>query len=193
MRGGLAQTLAIVAAVALLLVAFFGLIPTHWISLLNYAGMASFVALGLVVLTGVGGMTSFGQAAFVGMSAYSSAVLTLYYGVSPWVALPIALIITMFGALIVGIISVNLSGHFLPLSTLAWGIAFFYLLGNVVWLGAYEGLRGIPPLQVAGHPLIEARHYFAVVWLGLVIVLFATRNLLRGRLGRAIRALGVGR
>ena len=47
--------------------------PDYWVTLFNYIGISSLVALGLVLLTGVGGMTSFGQAAFVGFGAYTTA------------------------------------------------------------------------------------------------------------------------
>ena len=61
--------------------------PEFWITLGNYIGLYSIVAIGLVLLTGVGGMTSFGQAAFVGLGAYSTAYLTTQFGLSPWVGL----------------------------------------------------------------------------------------------------------
>ena len=50
--------------------------PPFWVTLLNYIGLYSIVALGLVLLTGVAGQTSFGQAAFVGIGAYATAILT---------------------------------------------------------------------------------------------------------------------
>ena len=53
------------------------------VSLLNDIGIAALVALGLVLLTGIGGATSFGQAAFVGIAAYASAWLTTAHGSSP--------------------------------------------------------------------------------------------------------------
>ena len=62
-------------------------VPEYWVTLLNYIGLYSIVAIGLVLLTGIGGMTSFGQAAFVGIGAYATAFLTTQYGVSPWLAL----------------------------------------------------------------------------------------------------------
>jgi branched-chain amino acid transport system permease protein len=124
-------------------------LPLYWVTLFNYVGIASLVALGLVLLTGVGGMTSFGQAAFVGIGAYTTALLTVNFGVSPWLSLAGSLLATMACALCLGAITVRLSGHFLPLGTLAWGIAIFYLFGNLSILGAHDGLRGIPPLQVA--------------------------------------------
>ena len=56
------------------------------VSLLNDIGIAALVVLGLVLLTGIGGATSFGQAAFVGIAAYASAWLTTAQGASPWLA-----------------------------------------------------------------------------------------------------------
>src|SRR5262249_42675972 len=59
-------------------------IPPFWMVLLDDIGLAALVALGLVLLTGVGGLTSFGQAAFCGFGAYTTAVLTTSFGPSPW-------------------------------------------------------------------------------------------------------------
>ncbi|MFX7849618.1 metal-dependent hydrolase, partial [Acinetobacter baumannii] len=78
------RLLPAVIAAAIFALPFSGLISAHWVALFNDIGIASLVALGLVVLTGVGGMTSFGQAAFMGFGAYGSAVLTIHWGWSPW-------------------------------------------------------------------------------------------------------------
>jgi branched-chain amino acid transport system permease protein len=179
----------LVCALAILIVPFTGLLPDYWITLFNYIGISSLVAIGLVLLTGVGGMTSFGQAAFVGFGAYTSAVLTTQFGISPWLTLPASLVVTMAVAGLIGAITVRLSGHYLPLGTIAWGIAFFYLFGNIGWLGAHDGLAGIPPLRIGTHALIDPRDYFVVVWIAVVLAVIATQNLLGGRVGRAIRAL----
>ncbi len=58
--------------------------PPFWVTLLNYIGLYSIVALGLVLLTGVAGQTSFGQAAFVGIGAYVTAYLSTRYAALPW-------------------------------------------------------------------------------------------------------------
>jgi branched-chain amino acid transport system permease protein len=178
-----------ICALAILIAPFTGLMPDYWITLFNYIGISSLVAIGLVLLTGVGGMTSFGQAAFVGFGAYTTAVLTTRFGISPWLTLPASLLVTMAVAGLIGAITVRLSGHYLPLGTIAWGIAFFYLFGNIDWLGAHDGLAGIPPLRLGTHPLIDPRDYFVVVWIAVVLAVIATQNLLGGRIGRAIRAL----
>jgi branched-chain amino acid transport system permease protein len=179
----------VICALAILILPFTGLMPDYWITLFNYIGISSLVAIGLVLLTGVGGMTSFGQAAFVGFGAYTTGALTVHAGVSPWLALPVALLVTMIAAGLIGAVTVRLSGHYLPLGTIAWGIAFFYLFGNLNWLGGHDGLPGIPPLRIGSHALINPRDYFVVVWLAVVLSVIATQNLLGGRVGRAIRAL----
>src|SRR5947207_7220374 len=84
------RRVAFLVFVAALLAAPFAA-PPFWVTLLNYIGLYSIVTLGLVLLTGVAGQTSFGQAAFVGIGAYVTAVLSMQFGVSPWVNLAIAL------------------------------------------------------------------------------------------------------
>ena len=167
-------------------------ISDYWIVLLDHIGLYSLVAMGLVLLTGVGGMTSFGQAAFVGFGAYATAVLSTVYGISPWLTLPLALALTGLAALAIGSITVRLSGHYLPLGTMAWGLAFYFLFGNLEFLGAHDGISGIPPLRLGGHDLFDGRSFFSVVWLVVLAALVLTTNLLDTRIGRAIRALRAG-
>ncbi|HMN65831.1 MAG TPA: branched-chain amino acid ABC transporter ATP-binding protein/permease [Burkholderiaceae bacterium] len=184
-----ANLIAALLALVVLALPFSGVIPAYWVTLFNYIGIASLVAIGLVLLTGVGGMTSFGQAAFVGLAAYTTAVLTVQFGVSPWLSLPVSLAVTALGALLVGAVTVRLSGHFLPLGTLAWGVALFYLFGNLSWLGAHDGMSGIPPLRIGGHALTDGRQFFVLVWLAVVLAVVVAQNLLGARAGRALRAL----
>ena len=166
--------------------------PEVWITQLNYIGLASLVSLGLVLLTGVGGLTSFGQAAFVGIGAYATAVYTTRYGGSPWVGLLIGLALTGALALFIGAITLRLSGHYLPLGTIAWGIALYFLFGNIEWLGKYDGISGIEPLDFLGISLASGRRMFYMIWGLLLLAILATSNLLDSRPGRAIRALKSG-
>ena len=75
-------------------------VPEFWITQANYIGLYTLVVFGLVLLTGVAGLTSFGQAAFVGLGAYSAAYLTLTYGVSPWLTVWIGLAFTAVASLV---------------------------------------------------------------------------------------------
>jgi len=176
------------AAVLLLMIAPL-VLPEFYVTLLNYTGLASIVALGLVLLTGVAGQMSFGQAAFVGIGAYTTAVLTTRYDMSPWLSLPAAIALTAVIALFLGFITLRLSGHYLPLGTIAWGIAIYFLLGNLEWLGKYSGIAEIPPLTVLGVRFGDGRTFYYLIWAVTLLALLAARNLLDSRSGRAIRAL----
>ncbi|WP_376842001.1 branched-chain amino acid ABC transporter ATP-binding protein/permease [Bordetella pertussis] len=166
--------------------------PEFWITQLNYIGLAAMVALGLVLLTGVGGLTSFGQAAFVGLGAYTTALLTTQYDISPWLALPVGLLVTAVVAFLLGLITLRLSGHSLPLGTIAWGLSLYYLFGNLDWLGKHDGIAGIEPISLFGWSLASGRHIYYLIWVFVLLALWATRNLLDSRPGRAIRALKSG-
>src|SRR6267378_7736981 len=98
-----AHALGYAAFVAALAVVPFAA-PQFWVTLGNYVGLYSIVALGLVLLTGVAGQTSFGQAAFVGLGAYTTAILSTKYGTSPWFTLAIGLAFTAALALFLGFI-----------------------------------------------------------------------------------------
>jgi ABC-type branched-subunit amino acid transport system ATPase component/ABC-type branched-subunit amino acid transport system permease subunit len=162
------------------------------ITLMNYIGIYAFAALGLVLLTGVGGLTSFGQAAFVGIGAYATAWYTAVHGGSPWIGLLLALAFTGLVATILGAATLRLGGHFLPLSTIAWGIAIYFLFGNIDALGRYSGLSGIPALTLGPVSLAGNTAMYFFIWGLLGIVMLLCRNLLDSRKGRAIRSLRGG-
>lgn len=167
-------------------------LPDFWITQLNYVGLYSLVCIGLVLLTGVAGLTSFGQAAFVGIGAYSTAWLTLNAGLSPWLTLFIGLGITAVSALIVAGITLRMSGHYLPLATIAWGLSLYYLMGNMDALGKYDGLLGIQGLSLFGWDIGQGRGFFALTWFIVVLSALAIVHLLDSRPGRAMRSLRTG-
>lgn len=177
------------------------LLPTYQITLLNYIGLYALVVLGLVLLTGVGGMTSFGQAAFVGLGAYASAYLTTteqlpdwlaWAGHSPWLALLVGIALTAVVALILGALTLRLSGHYLPLGTIAWGISLYYLFGTVEQLGGHTGVSNLPVISLFGIALDKGEKMFYLIWAVLLLAIVITQNLLNSREGRAIRALKGG-
>lgn len=166
--------------------------PEFWITLANYIGLYSIVAIGLVLLTGVGGMTSFGQAAFVGIGAYTTAYLTTQHGVDPWLTLLIGVALTALVAFFLAKITMRLSGHYLPLGTIAWSLSLFYLFGNLEMLGKYDGISGIVAINFFGISLASGRQMYYLIWVVLIAVIVASHNLLNSRPGRAIRALKGG-
>jgi branched-chain amino acid transport system permease protein len=167
-------------------------LPDFWIAQLNYIGLYALVCLGLVLLTGVGGLTSFGQAAFVGVGAYTTAYLTLNTDMSPWLTLFVGLGLTAISALVVGAITLRMSGHYLPLATIAWGLSLYYLMGNMDALGKYDGLLGLKSLSIGNVDIGQGRLFFVLSWTLLIAGAIAMLNLLDSRPGRAIRSLKGG-
>src|SRR5437660_2680050 len=186
-RSRVAHALLVVAVAAAPFI-----VPQFWITLGNYIGLYSIVTLGLVLLTGIAGQTSFGQAAFVGLATSATAYLTTRFAASPWLALAIGMAITFVVALMLGFITLRMKGHFLPLATIAWGISLYFLFGNLDFLGGHTGMTGIPALNVFGLELRDERRYFYLIWAITLAALWATDNLLDSRTGRAIRALKSG-
>jgi branched-chain amino acid transport system permease protein len=187
-----ARTLAAVAFFAALFAAPQLPVPEFWITQLNYIGLYAIVAIGLVLLTGVAGLTSFGQAAFVAIGAYTTALLTVHQIASPWTALVIGVLLTAASALLLGALTLLLSGHYLPLATIAWGLSLNYLMANLDFLGKYDGILGVPALAAFGVTLHEGRTQFYLIWGIAIAAAFAALNLLDSRPGRAIRALRGG-
>ncbi len=180
-----------VAAIGILITAPFWA-ADFTITLLNYIGIYSLVALGVVLLTGVAGLTSFGQAAFVGIAAYATAWLTTAQGASPWLGLLFALGLTGIVAAVLGAVTLRLSGHFLPLGTIAWGLSIFFLFGNLDALGRNNGITDVPPLSIGSLSLERGGAIYYLIWGALATTTVLVANLLQSREGRAIRSLRGG-
>jgi ABC-type branched-subunit amino acid transport system ATPase component/ABC-type branched-subunit amino acid transport system permease subunit len=179
-------------ALVMAVIPFIPGMPPFWIVLLDNIGLSALVAMGLVLLTGVGGLTSFGQAAFCGFGAYTTAVLTTTYGLSPWLTLPLSLLVSGIAAVVLGLVTVRLSGHYLPLGTIAWGIGLFYLFSKLEFLGRNDGISAIPPLSIGSFKMIDPGTIYFAIWFAVLISALLTMNLLDSRTGRAIRALRRG-
>ena len=182
--------LAVVAALLALVLPL--VLPVFQVTLLTNIAITSITVIGLVLLTGISGLTSFGQAAFMGVGAYTTAVLTTQYGWNPWLTLPAGMALTALIANVLGLITLRMQGHYLPLATIAWGISLYYVFGNSPRLGGFTGLREIPPVSLFGFVLDQPREfvYLALAFLALAIV--AAQFLLSSRFGRAMRALRSG-
>src|SRR5262245_18212904 len=162
------------------------------VTLLNYIGIYALVALGVVLLTGVGGLTSFGQAAFVGIGAYATAWLTTAAGASPWLGLIFALVLTSLIATLLGAVTLRLGGHFLPLGTIAWGLSIYFLFGNLEALGRNNGITNVPPITIGPVSLAPNKAIYYLIWAVLAAATILIANLLDSRQGRAIRSLRGG-
>lgn len=186
------RAILVVSILVLSLLPVLPFVPKFWITLLNNIGISAIVALGIVVLTGCASITSFAQAAFVGIGAYTAALLSMN-GLSPWLALPPSIALTALAAYLIGLVTLRLSGHYLALATIAWSITLFYTFGIANFLGRFDGISGIPPVYFFGTALHDPSAFYYVIWSALLLSILATQNLLHTRVGRAIRALRGGR
>jgi ABC-type branched-subunit amino acid transport system ATPase component len=87
---------------------------------------------------------------------------------------------------------VRLSGHYLPLGTIAWGLGLFYLFSKLEFLGRNDGISGIPPLAIASLKMTDPGSIYFAIWIAVLLCALLTMNLLDSRTGRAIRALRRG-
>jgi branched-chain amino acid transport system permease protein len=176
----LAAALALVPAAA----------PSAYVmTLFNVVGIYAIVTLGLVLL-GTSGQISLGQAAFYGLGAYGSALLSRDLGWSPWIAMPAAVAAVAAAAYVVGLPTLRLADVFFVLATLGIGIIVNVLMVQLdAVTGGASGLRDIPGLVIAGRRLTTDRQYFYVIWAATVAALVLARNITAHRTGRALRAI----
>ena len=162
----------------------------HLRSIGVFIAIHTIAAVGLCLLAGYAGQISLGQAGFYGMGAYVSAILTTRTGISPWAAMLLGMVLTGVVAYGVGLPIFRLRGHYLAMATLALGIIIY--LGFVEFrdlTGGPSGLPGVPRLRLGPWTLTRDVHYFYVAWAMAFGVLLVSRNIVRSRVGRALRAI----
>ena len=175
---------------ALVLALVVGLDNEYYFTLLNFIGIHTLLVVGLNLLLGYAGQISLGHAAFFGLGAYTSGILTATYGVNPWLALLAGLVISGLAAFLIGIPALKLRGYYLAMATLGFGIIVYIILNQAQPLtGGPSGLSGIPSLSIAGFPLNTARRLYLLVWFTVGVILALSANLVNSRAGRALRAL----
>ena len=163
---------------------------TYYLQVMIFIGINTLLALGLNMLMGYAGQISLGHAAFYGLGAYTSAVLTVHGHWSPWLALPAALVLAAAVAWLVGLPTLRLSGYYLGMGTLGFGMIVFIVFREWSALtGGSSGLVGIPPLSAGPLSFSEPRSYFYLVWAIVLGFMLLCRRLIGSRVGRALRAI----
>ncbi|MCD6569513.1 MAG: branched-chain amino acid ABC transporter permease [Deltaproteobacteria bacterium] len=171
----------------------FAVIPVisgpYMLYVLNMIGIASIAAIGLNILIGFTGQISLGHGAFLGVGAYSGAILAISLGFPFWLAVPAAGIITAMVGMVFGIPSVRLKGLYLTIATLAGQFIIEYDL--VHWEGLTRGTMGIilPTATIFGMELDSDRSFFYVIYICLVCIALIAVNIMRTKYGRAFIAI----
>ncbi len=162
----------------------------HYPDLMVFAGIYSLITIGLSLLMGYAGQISLGHAAFYGIGAYASGILTSRYGLNPWICILIGALAAAIVALAVGAPSLKLRGHYLAMATLAFGIIVNIVFREEMrWTGGPDGLVGIPGLALFGYPLNSAIKYYFLVWTVVAAAFMFSVSLIKSPAGRALRAI----
>lgn len=177
------------AAIILLAVCFSG--SDYLINLAVVIGLYSLPALGLALLWGYTGQISLGHAAFYGLGAYGSALLSMRLGINPWLSILLAMALVGIVCKCIGWLVFRLNGHLLAMATLGLGIIVHIGFVEMHWLtGGPNGLTGVPPLSIFGWELVDSTQILPVIWIACFAALYCTENLIRSVLGISIRTVG---
>lgn len=154
------------------------------------AGLNAILAVSLNLLMGYAGQISLGHAAFFGIGAYSSAILTTRYGWNPWPAMVGGMAFTGLIAFIVARPILRLKGHYLAMATLGLGIIVNIILVQAGdFTGGPDGLGDIPLLSLFGWVVDSDLRWYLVIAATLLLVVWLALNIIDSRSGRALRAL----
>ncbi len=167
-----------------------GIENDYYLSILVMVALNALVVIGLSLLMGFAGQVSMGHAAFYGLGAYASGILTVRYRWPIPLAFLGALLLTGIVAWIVGRPALKLKGHYLAMATLAFGEIVHIVFNEMDDLtGGPSGLSGIPRLTLAGMKFDSDRSYYYFSWGVLLLVLVLSVNLIHSRVGRGLRAI----
>ncbi|UCB44705.1 MAG: branched-chain amino acid ABC transporter permease [Spirochaetota bacterium] len=163
--------------------------PYH-VGILIFLGMNLIITMGLSLLMGYAGQISLGQAAFFGLGAYTTGILTTKLGLPIITAFPLSILLTVSIAFLVGIPTLRLRGHYLAMATLGLGEIVHIVFNELLSLtGGPSGFGNIPLIKIFGIELDNDYKYFVFVWAIVAFILFLSLNIINSRMGRALKSI----
>ena len=166
----------------------FGL-SDYYIDLANRACLFTLLCVGLNIVKGFCGQVTVGHIGLYAIGAVSSALLALNYGLSFWVSAPLAMLITGFAGIIVGLPSVRLEGAYLALATLGLGESVRIMIAVTPALGSSTGIMLIPPPAIGDFIFDSFERYYYLVMTAAVFGIYLSFAILRSATGRAFQAI----
>ncbi|MFZ5571222.1 MAG: branched-chain amino acid ABC transporter permease, partial [Thermodesulfobacteriota bacterium] len=162
----------------------------YYLGVLIFTALNCLTCIGLCLLMGYTGQISIGHAAFIAIGAYSSAILSTKFHWSPWTAMGCGVLIAGMTAVLVGIPTLRLKGHYLAMATLGFAsIVHIVSVAAVDITGGPAGIVGIPRLRLFGFELNSDTRYYYFSWGFVVAGLYLALNLIHSRVGRALQAI----
>jgi branched-chain amino acid transport system permease protein len=145
--------------------------------------------LGLVVVTGLAGQISLAQSAFVGLGGYGSAILATRWGVPLWAGIPLSAVAVALAGLVLGQLTLRISGHYLALATMAFtAIVQLAFIHSDPVTGGAAGMP-VPPFRVFGLTLSSGGHLYYVILPATALLFVVVQNVIKSRFGRALTAI----
>jgi branched-chain amino acid transport system permease protein len=162
----------------------------YYLSILVFMGINGLVVMGLSLLMGYAGQISMGQAAFYGIGAYCTGVLTTHFGLSIYTAFFFGIFLSIVVAIVVGIPALRLKGHYLAVATLGIGEIVFIVFNEWMSLtGGPSGLSNIPVVHLGNFQFGNSLRFYYLVWGINLLALFFSLNVIHSRVGRALRSM----
>lgn len=166
-------------------------LPSYYTGLITLIGLYALVTIGLNLFMGYAGQVSLGQAAFVGIGAYTSAALAVKAGVTPWLGTIAGAFAAALVAYVLSFVALRLRENLLALATLALGIVIGVVFDQWDFIGGSSGFKGIPGFAIAGHPF-DLRAYALLSWALVALGLWFAGNLVASSFGRSLIAISSG-
>ncbi|HEY3374086.1 MAG TPA: branched-chain amino acid ABC transporter permease [Candidatus Aquicultor sp.] len=162
----------------------------YYIKILIIMGINTIIVLGLNLLMGYAGQVSLGHAAFYGIGAYASAILTTKYGLSPWFGIAASVVLGGLIAYAIAVPTLRLKGHYLAMATLGFAeIVHVLFLELRDYTGGTDGIFGIPSISFGSFTLETPIKLYALVLIITLVALIMAINIINSRVGRALRAV----
>lgn len=163
---------------------------SYLLNVLVFVGIHTMLAVALNLLLGYAGQISLGHAAFFGLGAYLSGVLTTTYDWNPWLTMVVAALTVGGLAFAIGFPILKLKGHYLAMATLGLGIIIYIVFNEWVDVtGGPSGFSGIPNLQLGPLNFDNDLKNYYLVWCFALGCVLLSLNLANSRIGRAFRAI----
>ncbi|WCK53225.1 branched-chain amino acid ABC transporter permease [Aneurinibacillus sp. Ricciae_BoGa-3] len=161
----------------------------YYIQLLVYGVIFTVAAIGINFIYGFTGYISFAQAAFLGIGAYTAALLSVDYGWPPFLTWIAVIVISAIFGVLLGVPALKLKGHYLAMATIGFTFVLQALLQNTKFTHGAQGVNGIPPLAIGSFKADSPLSFFYVALVVTLLLYLIQRNILKSKFGRAFLAI----
>lgn len=162
----------------------------YLLHILVMAGIYIILTMSLNLILGYTGLPALGHIAFAAVGAYTSSLLALNYGMSPWIGIAVGAVIAAVLGLLIGFPSIRLKGDYLAIATFGFGIIVYSVANN--WVGLTHGpmgLPGIPKFSILGFELQPVWAYLALVMVFVALTTFIMNRIVHSPFGRILMSI----